>query len=82
LTPAENPFHLIRIVVAAVLLYASVAAALVAVTGVETLVARGHFAAAAEAYAEIVREQKAERSRRCAAPRCWPARWTSPGRPS
>jgi hypothetical protein len=110
LTPAENPFHLIKIVVAAILLYASVAAALVAATGVEpralrivavcwavygftvalldgilepvvdgvgrafqsvglrragggysaveTLVARGHFAAAAEAYADILRDQR------------------------
>jgi len=35
LTPAENPFRLIKIVVAAILLYASVAAALVAATGIE-----------------------------------------------
>ena len=110
LTPAENPFRLIKIVVAAILLYASVAAALVAATGiepralrvvavcwavygftvalldgilepvvdgvaralqsvglrragggysaVETLVARGHYAAAAEAYADLLREQR------------------------
>ena len=110
LTPAENPFRLIKIVVAAILLYASVAAILVAATGVEpralrvvavcwavygftvalldgilepvvdgvaralqsvglrragggysaveTLVARGHYAAAADAYADILREQR------------------------
>ena len=110
LTPAENPFRLIKIAVAAILLFASVAAALVAASGVEpralrivavcwavygftvalldgileplvdgvgralqsvglrragggysaieTLVARGHFAAAAAAYADLIREQR------------------------
>lgn len=110
LTPAENPFRLIKIAVGAILLFASAAAALVAASGVEprairivavcwavygftvalldgilepvvdgvarafhsvglrragggysaieSLVTRGHFAAAAEAYADAGREQR------------------------
>jgi hypothetical protein len=110
LTPAENPFRLIKIAVGAILLSASVAAALVAASGVEpravrivavcwavygftvalldgvlepvvdgvarafhsvglrragggysaieTLVAKGHFAAAAQAYADLMRDDR------------------------